>query len=112
MCFFCLRSVVTEGPQTRQHRDVTRHRPHRQEPHACVRVPGKSLLFVRDTHTHTHTHTHTQLLFTPSAKTTHKGESVTCNQRTFVFFNDIRLSTLTFMRKLFKDSIGGHIFIR
>lgn len=38
--FRCLRSVATEGPQTRQHRHAARHRPHRQEPHARLRVPG------------------------------------------------------------------------
>lgn len=35
-----LHSVVTERPETRQHRDATRHRSHRQEPHARLRVPG------------------------------------------------------------------------
>lgn len=37
----CFRSIVTEGPQARQHRDATWHRPHWQEPHARLRVPGE-----------------------------------------------------------------------
>lgn len=35
-------SVVTEGPEARQHRDAARHRPHRQVAHTGVRVPGES----------------------------------------------------------------------
>lgn len=42
----CLRSVVTEGPQTRQHRDVARHRSHWEEPHTRIRVPGRAHCFL------------------------------------------------------------------
>lgn len=34
-------SVVTEGPETRQHRDAARHRPHGQVAHTGLRVPGE-----------------------------------------------------------------------
>lgn len=35
-------SVVTEGFETRQHRDAARYRPHGQVAHTGVRVPGEN----------------------------------------------------------------------
>lgn len=41
-CALFCSSVVTEGPETCQHRDAARYRPHRQVTHAGVRVPGET----------------------------------------------------------------------
>ena len=35
-------SIVTEGPETCQHCDAARHRPHRQVAHTGLRVPGET----------------------------------------------------------------------
>ena len=48
-------SVVTEGSETRQHRDAARHHPHREVADTGLRVPGEAntssaLHFLHDSH--------------------------------------------------------------